>query len=185
MQSAGHGGEYDLTSLTLLSLCAQRLKIPYLASGGFFDGRGLATAITLGASGINMGTRWICTVESRIHQKIKEEIIKRDENSTMLIMRKFRNSTRVVKNEISLEVARIEATKANVQFEDVRDLVAGKRGRTVWEHGDPDAGIWGVGQCVGGITDIPTCRELVVRIERDAEKILVGGAAKVTATARL
>jgi NADH:quinone reductase (non-electrogenic) len=67
IECAGHGGEYDTPSQILLSKCAEELKIPYLASGGFGNGMDLAAALSLGASGINMGTRWMCTVEAPIH----------------------------------------------------------------------------------------------------------------------
>jgi NAD(P)H-dependent flavin oxidoreductase YrpB (nitropropane dioxygenase family) len=119
-----------------------------------------------------MGTRWMVTVESPIHQNVKEAIVREDENSTVLVLRKFRNTTRLHKNKVSLEVHHIENTKKDVTFADVAHLMAGKRGRGVYETGDIDAGVWSLGQCAGLIHDIPTCEELTRTIERDAEAIL-------------
>ncbi|PGH15627.1 hypothetical protein AJ80_05492 [Polytolypa hystricis UAMH7299] len=185
IDGAGHGGEYDITSMILLGRCAQELKIPFIASGGFCDGKGLASALVLGAQGINMGTRWMCTVESPIHNKVKEEIVKMDENSTILVLRKFRNTTRLAKNDVTLEVARIENSKLDPKFEDVAHLMSGKRGRGVYETGDINAGVWSVGIAVGLIKSIPTCAELARTIEREAKEALEKAGQLYTQTANL
>ncbi|KAL4781812.1 hypothetical protein BJX76DRAFT_313271 [Aspergillus varians] len=172
IECAGHGGEYDITSMILLGRCAQELKIPFLASGGFCDGKGLATALVLGAQGINMGTRWMCTVESPIHQNVKEAIVKMDENGTILVLRKFRNTTRLARNEVTLEVHKIENSKLEPQFQEVAHLMSGARGRGVYETGDINAGVWSVGLAAGLIKSIPTCEELAQTIEREAAESL-------------
>ena len=172
IECAGHGGEYDTPSLILLSKCAEELKIPYLASGGFGNGRGLAAALSLGAAGINMGTRWMATVEAPIHQNIKEAIVAATENDTVLVLRKFRNTTRLHKNAVSSEVFQIENTKQDVKFEDVAHLMSGKRGADVYTSGDIDAGVWSLGLVAGLIHDIPTCEVLAMKIEQDAERVI-------------
>lgn len=156
----------------LLSLCAEQLKIPYLASGGFANGRQVAAALALGAVGVNMGTRWMCTVESPIHQNVKEAIVKATEMDTVLCLRKFRNTSRLHKNTVSVEVVKIEAEKKDVKFEDVAHLMSGKRGAQVYETGDVNAGVWSLGMCAGLIHDIPTCEELAKTLERDAIEAL-------------
>ena len=145
--------------------------IPMIASGGFGDGRGLVAALALGAEGINMGTRFMCTAESPIHQKIKEQIVANDERATDLIFRTLHNTARVAKNAVSQEVLAVER-KGGATIDDVRHLVAGQRGRTVYEAGDPDSGIWSAGMVQGLIHDIPTCAELVARIVAEAELII-------------
>jgi len=97
-----------------------------IASGGFGDGRGLVAALALGAEGINMGTRFMCTKESPIHQLVKERIVANDERETELIFRTMRNTSRVARNTISTKVVAME--KEGAKFEDVRELVAGARG---------------------------------------------------------
>ncbi|KAI1846191.1 hypothetical protein JX265_010568 [Neoarthrinium moseri] len=172
IECAGHGGEYDTTSLMLLSLCAEQLKIPYLASGGFANGRQVAAALALGAAGVNMGTRWMATKESPIHPNVKDAIVKASEHDTVLVLRKFRNTSRLHKNEVSTEVFKIENSKQDVKFEDVAHLMSGKRGRGVYETGDVNAGVWSLGMCAGLIHDVPSCDELARRLERDAEETL-------------
>src|ERR1700722_17554341 len=125
-ECAGHPGEDDIPGLILIPAAADKVKIPLIASGGFADARGLVAALALGADAINMGTRFMCTVESPIHQKVKEQIVANDERSTDLIFRTMRNTARVAKNAISREV--VERESRGAQFEEVRELVAGARG---------------------------------------------------------
>jgi nitronate monooxygenase len=170
-ECAGHPGEDDVPGLILIPAAADRVTIPMIASGGFGDARGLVAALALGADGINMGTRFMCTVESPIHQRIKERIVANDERATDLIFRTMHNTARVAKNAVSQEVLAIER-KGGATIDDIRHLVAGQRGRTVYEAGEPDAGIWSAGMVQGLIHDIPTCAELVSRIVREAEEII-------------
>ncbi len=170
-ECAGHPGEDDVPGLILIPAAADKVSIPMIASGGFGDGRGLAAALALGADGINMGTRFMCTVESPIHRKIKERIVANDERATDLIFRTLHNTARVARNAISQEVLAIEK-KGGATIDDVRHLVAGQRGRAVYEEGDPDFGIWSAGMIQGLIHDIPTCAELVARIVAEAEAII-------------
>jgi len=178
LECAGHPGEDDIGGLILIPAAADKVKIPMIASGGFGDARGLVAAMALGADGINMGTRFMATVESPIHQKVKEQIVANDERQTNLIFRTMHNTARVAKNAVSDEVVAIER-RGGAKFEDVKELVAGVRGRVVYEAGDPDYGIWSAGQVQGLIHDIPTCAELIHRIVREAEEIItarLGGA---------
>jgi NADH:quinone reductase (non-electrogenic) len=169
-ECAGHPGEDDVPGLILIPAAADKIKIPMIASGGFGDARGLVAALALGAEGINMGTRFMATVESPIHENIKQQIVANDERATELIFRTMHNTSRVAKNVISTQVVAME--REGAKFEDVRELVAGTRGRSVYEVGDNDAGIWSAGQVQGLIHDIPTCAELIHRIVREAEQII-------------
>lgn len=173
-ECAGHPGEEDIGGLILLARASHELKIPYIASGGIADGRGLAGALALGAAGVNMGTRFMCTVESTIHQNIKEKIVASTEKDTVHIFRTLHNTARVFKNKVSEEVVALERRPGGAKFEDLRELVSGARGRQVYEKGDPDLGIWSAGITMGLINDIPTCEELLVRMEREAEEIIEG-----------
>ncbi|THH11032.1 hypothetical protein EW145_g938 [Phellinidium pouzarii] len=171
-ECAGHPGEDDIGGLVLLARAAQELDIPYIASGGIADGRGLAAVLALGAAGANMGTRFMCTVESPIHQNIKEQIVRSTELDTVHIFRTLNNTARVYANKVAKEVVSIERRPGGAKFEDVRELVAGARGRLVYEEGDVDRGIWSAGISVGLIHDIPTCDALLSRIEREAEDVI-------------
>jgi nitronate monooxygenase len=169
-ECAGHPGEDDTPGLILIPAAADKVKIPLIASGGFADGRGLVAALALGADGINMGTRFMCTRESPIHQLIKERIVANDERETELIFRTMRNTARVAKNAISSRV--VEMEKQGATFDQVRDLVAGARGKMVYATGNADEGIWSAGQAQGLIHDVPSCAELVSRIVGEAESIV-------------
>lgn len=171
-ECAGHPGEDDVPGLVLIPAAADALTIPFVASGGFADGRGLAAALALGADGINMGTRFMCTQESPIHQNIKNQIVEASELDTQLIFRQLRNTMRASRNSISEEV--IDILDKGGRFKDVKELVAGTRGRKVYEEGDPEFGIWTVGVVQGLIKDIPPAGEVVRRTAADAEKLLLG-----------
>jgi NAD(P)H-dependent flavin oxidoreductase YrpB (nitropropane dioxygenase family) len=171
VECAGHPGEDDIPGLVLIPAAADRVRIPIIASGGFADARGLVAALALGADGINMGTRFMCTVESPIHQNVKEHIVASDERSTELILRTLRNTHRVARNSVSQEVTTIEAA-GGAKIEDLAYLVAGKRGKMVFETGDVNYGVWSVGISQGLIRDIPTCGNLISRIVSDAEALI-------------
>ena len=170
LECAGHPGEDDIGGLVLIPAAADQVRIPMLASGGFADGRGLVAALALGADGINMGTRFMSTAESPVHQRVKQQIVANDERQTNLIFRTLSNTARVAKNAVSEEVIAIE--REGCTFEDIKHLVAGSRGRGVFEQGDPDYGIWTVGQVQGLIRDVPSCAELVRRIIGEATEII-------------
>ncbi|MBA8960004.1 nitronate monooxygenase [Rhodococcus percolatus] len=175
-ECAGHPGEDDVAGLILIPAATRKLTIPVIASGGIADARGLVAALALGADGVNMGTRFMCTVESPVAHAVKEQIVANTECDTELIFRSLRNTARVASNAISAEVVDIECR--GCEFADIQHLVAGARGRTVFEVGDLDAGIWTAGQSQGLIDDIPTVRELVTRMVAEAESIITGRLAR-------
>jgi len=128
--------------------------------------------LALGADGVNMGTRFMCTQEADIHQNVKEAIVRNTERDTILTNRTLRNTSRVARNAISEEVVRIQQDPTKT-IDDVRELVSGARGRAnVLKGGDIDGGIWSAGQSQGLIHDIPTCAELVKNIMTQAEGII-------------
>ncbi|KMS84894.1 nitronate monooxygenase, partial [Streptomyces regensis] len=154
-ECAGHPGEDDIPGLVLIPAAAERIDIPMIASGGFGDARGLVAALALGADGINMGTRFVATQEAPVHENVKRRMVEATERDTELIFRPLRNTARVASNTVSREVVSI--LDGGGGFEDVRDLVAGNRGRTkVLEEGDIDGGIWSAGMVQGLIHDPAT-----------------------------
>ncbi len=171
-ECAGHPGEDDVTLMVLLPATVDAVKIPVIASGGMADGRSLVAALSLGAEGVNMGTRFMCTQEAEIHQNVKEAIVKATERDTILMNRTLRNTSRVARNAVAEEVVKIQQDPTKT-IDDVRELVSGARGRAnVLKGGDIDGGIWSAGQSQGLIHDIPTCAELVRNIMVQAEGII-------------
>ena len=169
-ECAGHPGEDDIPGLVLIPAAADAVSIPLIASGGIADARGLVAALALGADAVNMGTRFMCTHEAALHDTVKQQIVENDERQTDLIFRSFRNTARVARNTISQQVIHIERNGGN--FDDVRDLVAGARGRQVYTTGNTNAGIWWAGLAQGLIHDIPTVQELVQRTITNAETLI-------------
>ncbi|ALC12927.1 NAD(P)H-dependent flavin oxidoreductase [Sphingopyxis sp. 113P3] len=170
-ECAGHPGEDDIPGLILIPAAADKVKIPMLASGGFGDGRGLVAALSLGAEGINMGTRFCATREAPIHDNVKQAYIDNDERGSFLIFRNFKNTARVGKSAVSEEVVR-RLAQPGAQFSDVQELVAGSAGRELLETGDLSKGVFWAGMVQGLIHDIPSCQELIDRIIAEAEAIL-------------
>jgi len=171
-ECAGHPGEDDVTNMILLPLAARRLKIPFLASGGLGDGRGLAAALALGADGINMGTRFMVTKEAPIHDNVKRRMIEATELDTALIYRSLRNTARVFKNSVAEQVVEIESRPGETKFEDIQPLVQGVKGRELFDGGDLDKGIWSAGMIVGLIDDNPSCEDLITRMVAEAQDII-------------
>ena len=172
-ECAGHPGEDDVGLVVLLPATVDALpNTPIIASGGMADGRGLVAALALGADGVNMGTRFCATVEAKIHENVKRKIVENNELDTVLVGRSLRNTARVAKNAISTQVAEIQRDPTKT-FEDVRELMAGQRGReNVLRDGDTDGGIWTTGQSQALIHDIPTCADLVRNIMTQAEEVV-------------
>ncbi|MFV8783152.1 NAD(P)H-dependent flavin oxidoreductase [Microbulbifer sp. SA54] len=168
-ECAGHPGEDDIPNLVLLPVAFSRLKIPMVASGGIGTGAQMAAVMALGAEGINMGSRFVATVEAPVHENMKRAMVDADENQTTLMLRSLNNTCRVFKNPISAEVTSIEARPGQTDFSDLQPLVSGQRGRErCIEAGEIDDGIWTVGMVMGLIDDIPTCAELIERMVAEA-----------------
>jgi NAD(P)H-dependent flavin oxidoreductase YrpB (nitropropane dioxygenase family) len=171
-ECGGHPGEDDMPNMILLPRAADELKIPFVASGGMADARSLVAALSMGAAGMNMGTRFVATKEAPVHDNVKQALVKATELDTVLVMRALRNTERVLKNKGVEELLEIEREKgASLKIEDILDQVAGVYPK-VMINGEMDAGAWSCGMVVGLINDIPTVKELIDRIMADAERII-------------
>lgn len=171
-ECAGHPGDDDVPGLVLIPAAARQLSIPVIASGGLATGSGLVAALALGASAVNMGTRFMATDEAPIHQNVKQQIVENTERDTVLVFREFRNTARVARNAISEEIADI-SRKAGARFDDVAHLASGKRGREeVYDKGDVNGGMWWASQAQGLIHEIASCQEVVDTIVTDARRII-------------
>lgn len=171
-ECGGHPGEDDIPGLILLPRAAEELSVPFVASGGFGNAEGLVAALALGAEGINMGTRFIATVEAPVHQNVKQALVDADELQTSLIMRPLRNTERVLKNAAVEQIMEIEKEKgADLQIGDIAHLVGGVYPK-ILQEGKMEIGAWSTGMVAGLIHDIPTCKDLIERIVFGAEQII-------------
>ncbi|MEC9435145.1 MAG: nitronate monooxygenase family protein [Pseudomonadota bacterium] len=171
-ECGGHPGEDDIPNMILLPRAADELEIPFVASGGMADARSLVAALSMGAEGMNMGTRFIATKEAPVHQKVKEAIVAASELDTRLVMRPLRNTERVLTNAAVERLLEKEARLGkDIKFEDIIDEVAGVYPKIMID-GDMEAGAWSCGMVAGLIHDIPTCEELISGIMKEAEAIV-------------
>lgn len=171
-ECAGHPGEDDVPGLILIPAAAARLTVPVIASGGIADARGLAAALALGADAVNMGTRFMATVEAPIHQNVKDQIVANGERDTVLVFRKFHNTARVVRNSISEQIVAI-SERPDATFEDIAPLASGVRGRQrVLAEGEMEDGMWWAGQTQGLIDSVESCETVVRTIVEEASAII-------------
>ena len=180
-ECGGHPGEDDIPNMILLPRAAEELSIPFVASGGMGNGQQLAAALSMGADGINMGTRFIATKEAPVHQNVKEALVAASELDTKLIMRPLRNTERVLANgAVDKILEKEKALGDDIQITDIMDEVAGVYPK-IMQEGTMDAGAWSCGRVAGLIHDIPTCSDLVERIVSDAEEIIKARLSKFVA----
>jgi len=171
-ECGGHPGEDDIPNMILLPRAAEELRIPFVASGGMADGRSLVAALSLGAAGMNMGTRFIATKEAPVHQNVKDALVAASELDTRLIMRALRNTERVLRNANVERLLAVEREKGDkLTIGDIYEQVAGVYPKIMIE-GQMDAGAWSCGMVAGLIHDIPSVKELIDRIMSEAEEII-------------
>lgn len=171
-ECGGHPGEDDIPNMILLPRAADELEIPFVASGGMADGRSLVAAMAMGAQGMNMGTRFIATQEAPVHENVKQAIVAASELDTRLVMRPLRNTERVLTNPaVERILEKEDRLGKEITFEDIREEVAGVYPR-ILQEGEMDIGAWSCGMVAGLINDIPTCKELISGIMKEAEEII-------------
>ncbi len=178
-ECGGHPGEDDIPNMILLPRADEELEIPFIASGGMGNGQQLVAALAMGAEGVNMGTRFIATKEAPVHQNVKEALVNASELDTELIMRPLRNTERVLKNDAVTRILEKEKSLGDkIQIQDIFGEVAGKYPK-IMKEGAMDEGAWSCGMVAGLIHDIPTCKELIERVVKEAEEIIAGRLSKI------
>ena len=170
-ECAGHPGEDDVTSLILVPVARDTLDIPIVSSGGFGDGRGLVASLALGADAMNMGTRFVATVECPIHDAVKQALVHANERDTRLLMRTLRNTARFLANDNTEKVLEIEA-RGDATIQDIKQYMSGLEGKVMIETGDLNQGVFSAGQVIGMIRDVPTVQELFDRIVGEATELM-------------
>jgi enoyl-[acyl-carrier protein] reductase II len=168
-EAGGHNGRDEITTLVLVPEVVDAVKIPVIAAGGIGDGRGIAAALALGASGVQLGTRFAATVESSAHASFKQAIVDAGSGATMLTMKKH-VPVRLMKNRFFAEVAAAEERGASkAELEAILGKGRAKRGML---EGDLDEGELEIGQISGLVHDVPTVAALVSRLEAEYKSAL-------------
>ncbi len=170
IEEGGHPLNDDVSSMVLTPRIAEVVKIPVITTGGIADGRGLAAALSLGAEGVMMATRFIATPECQVHENIRRELVQRQEQDTTLICKSVHLQARALKNPLVDTILDIEARGGG--FDELFPLIGGQRVKAAWDSGDVNDAAFLVGQSIGLIHEVMTCQELIEGMVKDAEAIL-------------
>ena len=166
VEAGGHNGADQLTTFCLIPQLVDKLNIPVIATGGIADGRGILAALSLGAEGVQIGTRFAATVESSAHDNYKQEIVKSGDQDTTLAFKKI-GLVRIIKNDFAIRAMKAENEGWNET--QLRELLGAKRERAGIFEGDLIEGELEAGQGVGLINDIPTVKILFDRLLKELE----------------
>ncbi|MGD8566214.1 MAG: nitronate monooxygenase [Candidatus Bathyarchaeota archaeon] len=178
VESGGHPGHNDLTSMILVPLTVDAVQIPVLAGGGITDSRSFVAALSLGADGVVIGTRFMATKESNIHPKFKEWMINAKESDTTIVMRALKMNTRAMKNETTEKILHKERMlkQRNATFEEILaellPLIKGEKTKKVFKNGDLNAGVAPCGQTIGSINKILTVKKVIEDIIKGSDSVI-------------
>lgn len=169
-EGGGHLGKDDIGTLVLIPQVVDAVKIPVIASGGIGDGRGLMAALSLGAEGIEMGTRFIATKEC-VHAAYdyKRILVEGTEKDTTVIKRTLGAPGRAITNSWTNQILEIEQN--NGGYEELKNYISGQANKNYIYNGNTDEGFAWAGQVMGLIKDIPTVEELITRTIKEADEI--------------
>ncbi|MFO7963386.1 MAG: nitronate monooxygenase family protein [Desulfobacterales bacterium] len=169
-ECGGHPSMEEVTSLILAPLTAESISAPLIVGGGFCDGKTLVAGLALGADAVNMGTRFMSTLECPIHPNAKQAIMDAREFDTMLVMKAYMNPSRVLKTPWAEKILDMELKGASI--EELAPYISGDVGRKGWQQGNITEGMMGMGQTAGRITNCPTVAETIQSIVKEAEAVL-------------
>ena len=175
MESGGHIG--DVATLPLIPQVVDAVDVPVIAAGGFADGRGLVAALALGAAGIQIGTRFICTTECAVHENYKERIVRAHDRATITSGHSLGHPVRAIRNAMTTQFREME--KVGISEEEIIEFGTGKL-RLAAVEGDVVNGSVMAGQISGLVRDIVPTKEVIQRIMAEAEATLqrLGGLAE-------
>lgn len=168
-EAGGHIGES--TTMTLVPQVVDAVQIPVIAAGGIADGRGMAAAFMLGASGVQMGTHFVVTDECQVHENYKERIIKAKDIDTRVTGRTTGHPVRALRNDMTRHYLELESQGAG--FEELENLTIGGLRKAVVE-GDVKNGSVMAGQIAGMVKERMSCRALIQKIMKETDALMKG-----------
>ncbi|WP_300672838.1 nitronate monooxygenase [Desulfoluna sp.] len=173
-EEGGFPHKDNVSTLVLVPRVVSEVDLPVLAAGGMANGRSLAAALSLGADGIMMATRFLATRESEVHPNIHKVLMEKQEYDTSLnlqsLLSGFGLQVRALSNAIMKKVEEVE--KAGGDLTDLLPLISGERARAVWKEGNAEEAMLTIGQSVGLIDDIPSVSELIERMIMEARETI-------------
>ncbi len=167
MEAGGHIGK--VTTMTLVPAVADAVTVPVVAAGGIGDGRAMAAAFALGASGVQIGTRFICTFECTAHTKYKERILNASELDPVVTGSSTGHPVRSLRNGLTRRIEELEREGAG--FEEIEKIAVGAL-RKASREGDVNNGSVMAGQVCGIIKEINTVEELIGKLMEEAKKTI-------------
>ncbi len=169
-EAAGINSSLELTTFTLIPQISQHVSIPVLAAGGIADGKGLAAALMLGAAGVQLGTRLIATKEAPFHADYKQRLVEAADNETVILGRSVGQVRRVLKSAYARQI--IEQERAGLPLEKYREMTSEDYHINGAIRGDGENGFMNSGQVAGLIADIPSVKELLDGMVKDAHTVI-------------
>jgi enoyl-[acyl-carrier protein] reductase II len=169
-EAGGHNGPAELTLFSLIPQVSKAVKIPVAAAGGIADGRGIAAAIMLGADGVQLGTRFVATVECQAHNEYKKSLVEAVDDATVVIERSIGRVTRVLKGPFVDKILEVERTNPNTQL--LLPYIRGNNNKIAAIDGLIVEGFLNCGQAVGLIQDVDSATNVVRRLAAETEEIL-------------
>ncbi len=166
-EAAGINSNLELTTFTLIPQIVKNVKVPVIAAGGIGDGKGLAAALMLGASGVQMGTRLIATKEAPFHDTYKRNLVEASDTETLLIGRSVGQLRRILKTPYAMKLSDLEKSgMTQVQYGEMTSEQQHVKGAI---EGDMENGFINSGQIAGLIENIPTVKELLDGMMKEAD----------------
>ncbi len=157
-EAGGHNGKEETTTMVLIPMIREAVKIPLIAAGGIATGRGMLAAMVLGADGVQIGSRFVASVESSAHESFKQKIIEAKDGETQLTLKRI-VPVRLIRNKFCKEVEKLEFEGATV--EQLSELLGKGRAQKGMFEGDIDEGELEIGQVSGLINEIKSARKIV------------------------
>jgi len=167
-EAGGHNGREETTTLTLIPMVKEKLKIPLIAAGGIATGRGMLAAMVLGADGVQIGSRFVASEEASSHINFKEAVVKVQDGDTHLTLKELA-PVRLIKNQFFNEVQALYQQKATV--EQLKEKLGKGRAKKGMFEGDLDAGELEIGQVAGLIHEIKPVAAIVNEIVEEFETV--------------
>ena len=177
-EAGGHIGE--LTTMALVPSVAAAVSIPVIAAGGIADGHGLAAALALGASGVAMGTRFVCVDECPISDNHRQWVINHTEKDAVLCQKTIGSMMRVSKNNASLLANEIENRGLRTGkgpmdiLKEQMPVITGQKTRVAFQDGNVDSAIFCAGMGMGLVHDVVPVKVLLDRMVKEAEETING-----------
>jgi NADH:quinone reductase (non-electrogenic) len=169
---AGHPSEDGIGTFVIANKVARECNVPVLAAGGIADGKGLAAALALGASGVVMGTRFVATDECPISDNHKQWLLDHNEKDTILVQKSIHNMSRVANNMAAKLTLEMEARGTTLK--ELMTVIAGRISKQCYQNGNVDGGLFALGPVMGIVNDIKPVQLLMDDIVAEAEGIICG-----------